>query len=227
MISILCPTRGRPMMVRRMMNSVRDTQAGEVEIILYFDNDDPARYGSYAQADVIMSGEGTVGQHWNKMADVAQGDILMMGNDDFLYQTPGWDKIVTEAVQAKFPDEIYVAWTDDGSGKAQDRCAVPIVSKKWVETLGYFCPPGFKFFYNDTWIWNLAQRLDRELYIPDVLVEHLHFSFGKMEADETTRRNRTDPQIHDHDSSLFRDTEAEREIDAARLMVKIQEWEQR
>lgn len=221
MISILCPTRGRPEMVRRMMNSVRNTQSGEVEILLYFDNDDQARYVSYPQADVIMSGEGTVGQHWNKMADVARGNILMMGNDDFIYHTPGWNNIVEDKIVENFPDDIYVAWTDDGSGKADKRCAVPIVSRRWVDTLGYFCPPGFKFFYNDTWISELGTLVERKLYIPEVLVEHCHFSFDKMEADETTRRHRVDRSIHAHDTKLFAYTEEDREIDAARLIVAI------
>jgi len=225
-ISILCPTRGRPQMVERMMRSVRDTQAGDVEIILAFDNDDPSRVRQYEDADEVITGSGTVGEYWNRMATMARGDIIMMGNDDFFYVTPDWDQIVTNAVEHEFPDGIYVAWTDDGSGKAHERCAVPIVSKEWINTLGYFCPAGFRFFYNDTWIAELGRRIGRELYIGNALVEHRHFSFGKMEADETTRRNRIDRTIHQHDTALFASTDEAREIAADLLQDKMDEWKQ-
>ena len=49
-------------------------------------------------------------------------------------------------------------WMDDRINR-ENHCAFPIVSRKWCETLGYFTPGVFHFGYNDTWVFDIAQRV--------------------------------------------------------------------
>jgi hypothetical protein len=137
-----------------------------------------------------------------------------MGNDDQVFMTLGWDRKYRKAAEA-FDDDIYVMWHDDGIN-ADRHCAFPCVSRRWVNTLGYFSPVvGFKFFYNDTWVYDLGQKVGRCHYLPDVLLQHHHHSKGGV-RDETTAKNRREGQSA-HDKDLWDKTEGVRRRDANKL----------
>ena len=42
MISLSCPSRGRPQLAKRMIDTAYDTAAGDIEFLIYLNNDDPA-----------------------------------------------------------------------------------------------------------------------------------------------------------------------------------------
>ena len=106
------------------------------------------------------------------------GDILIMGNDDQEYQTQYWDTTLEGEVN-KYPDDIYCAWFEDKINGPK-HCAFPIISRKWYDTVGYFAPGVFNFGYNDTWVYDIAKRVGRTHFIPDVVVEHKHFSKARV-----------------------------------------------
>ncbi len=74
-----------------------------------------------------------VGILWQKIPGI--GDVIIMGNDDLIYRTPEWDNILIKELST-IKDDIYCAWFDDGIN-GEKHCAFPIISRKWVETLGY------------------------------------------------------------------------------------------
>lgn len=227
MISILCPTRGRPELLQRMVNSMYDTVAlfTNYEVLIYVDNDDPclAAYDSIiCDPPIVKIGESiSVGQAWNILAREAAGDYFLMGNDDQVYMTPYWDRLLLDILSERMPkDGIFVAWVDDNTGKSARRCAFPIVSRKWYETLGYFTPECFNFLYHDTWIWDIGKRLDRTFYIPDILIEHRHFAFKKAEYDDTYQRHRVgieNARRRDADKQMFNSMAGQRQADAEKL----------
>ena len=129
---------------------------------------------------------------------------------------------MVELESNKFEDDIYCMWMDDRINR-ENHCAFPIVSKKWCETLGYFTPGVFHFGYNDTWIFDIAQRVHRCRFLGGVVGEHMHFSQNKSRFDETYERNRT--QVHNHyqlDGAIF-DSDAMREkrIEDAEKLKKV------
>ena len=137
----------------------------------------------------------SVGVAWNYLARVAQGDLLMMANDDLVFKTPRWGAALYDAMNATgWDDGIFCAYCDDGAPKPEDRVCFPIVSRKWYETLGYLAPECFNFLWHDTWIGDIAKRINRALYVPTVLVEHRHFTFKKAEYDATYQRHRVGPE---------------------------------
>lgn len=213
MISILCPTRERPELVKRMMKSAIQTASGDIEILLGIDADDKSYLDlkpCYGEKCFYPKNR-TVGEIWNLLATRCHGDFLMMGNDDLVFQTRGWDLLIPE-----YKDGIFVAWFDDGSPKANFRCAFPIVSRKWYETLGYFTPECFKFFYHDTWIHDIGKRVGRTHYISEAIVEHKHFAFKKAPMDETYKRNRRAP-LSAMDGETFSERVEQREADAEKI----------
>jgi glycosyl transferase/beta-hydroxylase protein BlmF len=206
MISILTPTRNRPNNCERFIKSIYQTtkHRGNIELLFYVDKDDPSmgsymslqrhcfdEYNKFVRVQFNFGDPVPVCDSWNLMAKVSMGDVIIMGNDDLIYRTPEWDSILMKEL-SPIKDNIYCAWVNDGIN--QDKhCAFPIISRKWIETLGYcFAPEGtFNFGYNDTWVFDIGKRVGRLKYIPNILVEHMHFSKGKAEMDDTYARNRT------------------------------------
>lgn len=183
-ISILTPTRERVEMCERMIQSVIDTvnHPERIELCFHVDWDDP-QHENYLEmfkkykdnpCQLIYSVDEpmSVSKSWNLIAEYCSGDILKMGNDDIIYQTKGWDDKLDEEVK-KFPDYIYVIWFNDGK-RRKKLSTFPIVSRKWYDVLGYFTPGVFEFYYNDTWIWDIARQLDRLHYLDHISMPHLH-----------------------------------------------------
>jgi len=198
LVSILTPTRGRPQMMARFVKSALDTAKcpDRIEFLIWVDNDDPFLseyaqiFGNMKEVKLFvgqMEKSDVVGGIWNYLAERCHGQNLMMGNDDLMCTSKGWDNSLDNTVR-RYADKIYVAWFDDGIN-GQNHCAFPIVSRKWYEILGYFVPEDFMFFCHDTYLFHMARDLGRLLFIPDRL-EHWHHSTDKMERDDTTKRNR-------------------------------------
>jgi len=199
-----------------MAESALAMAKGGVEVLVGVDRAEDARAYSWTSGYrlfVYPDGVG-VSRVWNGLARDALGDLLLMGNDDQAYVTPGWDLRFAEEA-ARFPDGVFVAWCDDGINGGR-HAAFPCVSRGWYEELGYFVPEGrFAFFRHDTWLYDIGHRLGRLAYVPDVLVRHAHWSVGGVE-DSTTRANRNADQAT-ADQRAWVATEHLRIADAGKL----------
>jgi len=194
MISILCPTRNRPTELTRMVESVYATVSDptRVEVLFYVDLDDgisvPTIKGltvpEGSRVDFMVGSRITLTKCWNELLSIAQGDLLMQGNDDVIFRTRGWDEMV-EATFNRVTDKILMVHGSDEGMHYNMFGAHPIVHRKWVDALGYFIPPYFSSDYGDKWVNDLANTIGRRVYLP-FIVEHMHFLFGKATKDATT-----------------------------------------
>ncbi len=229
--SLLCPSRGRADDLERLILSIAETAAHpeRVEVLIYVDNDDPEQHAytlkfkslglnpavlALSNLDLLLGEPLKPPLIYNILAERAAGSVLLITNAAQVYIDPGWDlRLDTET--AKYPDGIYCMWfNDDRYG--EKICTFPIVSRKWVDTLGYLVSPLFEHFNGDLWIWQIASMIQRIHYIPDVLVEHRHHETGKSEADETTMRNLKGGRP-DRDRAMFVRFERYRILDASVL----------
>ncbi len=236
-IAILTPSRGRPTGLRRLVETATEYSSGRNKISFehYIDYDDPS-FPEYAEklkgfeklnSRINLGPPQSVSISWNDIAKIAinnGAEILMMGNDDLIFNTPQWDEILVKETK-NFPDKIYCMWFNDGINDGR-HCAFPIISDLWFKTVGYFSPGIFNFLYNDTWIFDIAKRIDRGHYIPQVTAEHLHFSTGKSKKDETSKRYRgifkifsklNKTHIFEKDKIIFQNTEMMRKEAAEKL----------
>ena len=230
-ISLLCPTRGRPAGFAQLTRSVAATavEPGRVEILAYVDDDDPERAAYVAdykrlalepQVAALKAVDLCVGERLttplinNILAERAQGAVLMIANDDQVFRDRGWDLRIDEE-SGRFPDGIFCMWFNDGryGGKL---CTFPILGRRWVDTFGYIEPPLFEHFNCDLWTWQIAQMIGRTHYIGDILVEHLHPDTGKAAADTTTAHNLAGGRP-ERDRAMFVRFERYRILDAERL----------
>ena len=225
-ISLLCPTRQRIENTNRLITSLATTayHPERIELLFYIDNDDPVIddyrkliegwQGHLGRIEAIYGPPISVSKSWNDIAKIAKGDILKMSNDDLIYRTGGWDDVLDREVK-KYPDDIYCMWFNDMLHR-QRMCTFPIISRKWYDTVGYFAPGVFAFFYNDTWVHDIAKRIGREHYIDEVIQEHMHFTVKKSKFDETYRRARDRANSND-DGRIYKESADKREQDANKL----------
>lgn len=192
-ISILLPTRGRPEQAERLLHSVVEMSAdpSRLEVILYVDEDDTASHA--IQCDELSISQ-IIGPRLNmgglNMACLkrATGDIIVPLNDDMVIRTSGWDHRLI-AIHEKFPDEVYLAYPND-LHTGELLCSTPILSRTTCEVLTHPFPEAYQGGFIDYHIMDIFKRLQvlgegRVVYLGDVVIEHLHYQYGKSESDAT------------------------------------------
>jgi hypothetical protein len=235
-ISLLCPSRERVHNVDTFITSVcrSAAHADRVEILFYVDDDDPRRdqYRSYFQeasfeSSPLLRCELKIGppigisKAWTVLAAQSAGDLLCMANDDQYYVDYAWD-VTIDRICDDYPDDIVCLYFEDESHESVPADGVPrgnfpIVTRKWFDIVGHFTPGIFKFWCNEIWILDIAQRIGRLRSIPDVLVDHLHYDAYKAPFDETYYRPQASGQVASDDRQLFAATAIERLKAAAKL----------
>ena len=81
----------------------------------------------------------------------------------------------------------------------------------------------YNFGYNDTWVFDIAQRVDRCHFMPHIIAEHMHFSASKSSFDDTYARNRTQERgnLYHKDKDIYEATREQRHGDAQKLLAVI------
>ena len=101
MISFAVPSRGRPKLAARLVDTAQSTADKHVEILFYLNKDDPTLT---EYKDLLKDNQYVVGPNqstclsWNQMADKAKNDIVMLMGDDVQCQTKGWDTKISEQI---------------------------------------------------------------------------------------------------------------------------------
>ncbi|GAA0487926.1 aspartyl/asparaginyl beta-hydroxylase domain-containing protein [Streptomyces sp. NPDC046215] len=237
-LSLLCPTRERVGNVIRFLDSVARTAAapGRVEVLFYVDADDPDlaryralfdrarwRFGRLGRCALHVGDPVGVPHAWNRLAEAATGDVLMMANDDQLYIDYGWDAALDARItdlSALHPDGVLCLYFDDGQ-YPEGGCDFPAVTRPWYDTLGYFTPTIFQQWEVEKWVFDIADRLHRLYPVPGVLVEHRHYQDYKAPFDATYQRHRMTREKSFADHALFLRTERQREEETEKLRAVI------
>ena len=209
MISFCCPSRGRPDLAKRLVDTATETQKGQTEFLFYL-NDDDEKLEEYK--DLLDEKHYTIGPNqstcysWNLMANKASHDIVMLMGDDVQIQTQDWDQLIVDQFN-KYEDKILMDVPSDGRRKGTQNLGKEVklwedkplpaahfaVHKNWINTLGYLAPPYFWHFFVDSYTQKVARKLNRCLYLPTVL-----FKAKKM-FDKTGEQVRTNLNIGNRD----------------------------
>jgi hypothetical protein len=206
--------------MRRLVESAQTTATGPVEVVFYVDLDDPDSIATAVQLGMqgtvrhVVGDRITLSDMWNVAAANASGEILMMCGDDVVFRTPGWDKRV-EGTFAAIPDRIALVFGNDLI--QHDLLAThPFIHRRWYDAVGYLVPNGFSCDWCDMWLNEVAIALDRRIYLPGVVTEHVHPCVGKVRMDDN-HRERLARGRRDNVRKLYEDRAAEREADVAKL----------
>ena len=207
MISFCCPSRGRPKLAKRLVDTATETQKGETEFLFYLNDDDP-KLEQYR--DLLDEKHYEIGPNqstcwsWNLMCDKASHDVVMLMGDDVQVLTKDWDQKIVDQIN-KYEDKILMVVPTDGRMKGTKAldfheptlwgdtplpAAHFAVHKNWTNTLGYLAPPFFWHWYVDTYTQKVARKLDRCLYLPTV-----EFKAKKIISDDAGQQIRKNFRI--------------------------------
>lgn len=157
MIAILCPSYRRNKLAKRLWDNIGD------KATLYFctDSIDLMDYKgigidtvNYLYADPNLP---TV-HKWNLLAEEAlknpDNKLFMLGADDMYFASHSWAEDLTEAYN-KLENKIHLFAFQD----SRDELGTPhpVVSREWIEALGYAFPPIFLHWQLDTWAVEIAK----------------------------------------------------------------------
>lgn len=194
MISLICPTRGRPEMCKRMVASARANSYSKIEVLLGIGGEDTENtfkenYYGYDITGIdqtILTGTFPVVYVVNDLARWANGDIIFLAGDDTVFATPGWDKAIQDHYDA-LVNKIHVYSLLDSRG--ENGTPHPAATRQYVKAMGYFYTPIFNHFYPDTWLVDIAKSNGCFTHLKDYLLIHDKPS-DKGIQDETFKRVR-------------------------------------
>ena len=190
-ISILMPTRARRSQAENFVNTAifRASKPTLLEFIIYVDEDDQSSHCLDSLGDritLLIGPRVTMGAMYTSCLTRANGDLIVLANDDAEILTAGWDTNFRQ-VHASYPDEIYLAYPDD---LYKRKATFPIISRKCAKILKNPYPAEYEAAFIDTHLVDTFQRVrqrgfDRIVFLESVVFEHRHYRAGKSKVDST------------------------------------------
>jgi len=239
MISVLCPSRGRPALALRMFETLKANSSNmkQIDLTFYLNDDDPVldMYKQVIPKEYLQVGPAqSTAYSWNMLAERAKHNILFLAGDDCRFNTKDWDINFVECFD-QHSDKIMMAVPYDGKPKdwykkmRKDEgkwTKVPhdykissphfAVHKNWMKKLGYFVPPWFWHFYVDTYTQKVADKLGR-LY----LLHNTEVHASKV-VDDTANRVRKVNNIHKREDYVWtkvRDRHLQADVDLLKKFI--------
>lgn len=179
MIALLCPTKGRPELCRRMIESAVKT-ASDVTVYVARSQDENERYIHHLQSvkhapiwSTILPDGMPPAHKWNLLAQDAMTNpehkLFMLAADDMVFSTPLWDKALLDHYNA-LENKIHVYALQD----SRDAEGTPhiIVTREWIEAMGYFVPPIFLHWFVDSWTVEIAKASGVFTHMKSYLLIH-------------------------------------------------------
>lgn len=182
-ISLIHPSRGRPVKSREAAAIWRLKAGVSVEYILSLDDDNHKEYTGLFLGNVIVNKNRSAIDAINNAAKIATGDILVQMADDF--DCPeNWGLKILEATQGKTD---WVLKTQDGLQPWM--ITLPIMDRTYYNRFGYVYNPEYLHMFCDTELSCVADLTGRRI-TSDLMFRHNHYSTvgDKRPQDETSRR---------------------------------------
>lgn len=172
-VSVLVPTRGRVARLETMIASFEQTISnGNAELVFRIDEDDTETIQFLLQFTYGLvvgprgRGYADLPLFFNGMVKAAHGDVLMVGNDDMIFQTEDWASMILE-VANQYPDGLF----DLGvSTLNMENFPFATVSRKAVDRLGFMWDP--RIFWGDIFWRDVMAYFGRCLLLPTVQIDH-------------------------------------------------------
>jgi hypothetical protein len=196
----------------RLFDAINAT-ADFTELIFAIDEDDVATYSDLIHATagvnnvkvVIAARMGMNGtlNHWATWMASDYDFICFMG-DDHLPRTAGWDTKLAESIGS----DAGIAYGNDLL-QGENLPTAVVMSSVIIRALGFMSPPALKHLFLDNFWLAMGHALGNVNYLPDVIIEHLHYINGKADHDERYAAV-NNPEMHNGDQAIFSEYIAEK-----------------
>lgn len=203
---LIVPSRGRPQNIRRLCGALLNTNS-EVDLIVGIDEDDPSRNEYLKVADEYAFKLRVAKERQRFAATVNSIAVdyydsykyLAWMGDDHVPHTMYWDRRYQQTLEKLKVGVVYGNDLVMGEAIATELAFTSNI----VEALGYAIPPGFIHLYVDNYFMELGKAIDALVYLPDVVVQHMHPTVGNAEQDQTYLEANS-PENWSNDERVFR-----------------------
>ena len=183
----ICPSRRRPDRILEMLTSFYATKSDFTSILVYIADDDP-KLNEYKEAlqhyPYIIGPRRTIVEVFNFISQDNPGFTFYSEiNDDHVYHTKGWDKILTDKIIENGGWGIACGrdLMHDTDHKVPSGM---VMSNNIIDALGWMAHPIFKHTHIDNYWADLGRGIGRYFYCPEVVIEHRHTLAGKAPMDD-------------------------------------------
>lgn len=184
---LVVPSRGRPHGIARLWQAMQQTCEGDTTLLAGLDADDPAREAYPDEPEYVVRPDLHQVVAWinylTTPAFLDGYDYVGTVGDDNVPRTPGWDVAMMKALEQQpfaFGNDLYPF-------RAPGVLATHVFTRaEVIGAVGYFGPPALRHsFVDDVWTaWGAAAGIS---FLPNVVIEHLHFTTGAPHDDTYAR----------------------------------------
>lgn len=181
------PSKGRPDKAQEAIKCFRENTSGVSQLILVLNKGED--YG--LSVPTIHVPASSMCEAVNLAAQQIDTKYIGFIGDDHHIRTNNFDRILLEKLQIN-----QIVYGDDLLQR--EKLATQFFLRTGiVKTLGYMALPGLKHMFMDNFMMELGA-----VYVPEVVIEHMHYSVGKSTEDEGYKGvNNT--EVHGLDNQVF------------------------
>lgn len=205
-VLIKIPSRSRPDALRNVMLSYERLSSGNPRtgFLISLDSDDPTM-GPFVNptkmpCSIVYGVSESKIHAINRDVNLPDWDILVVGSDDCVPKTKGWDDHMRKDFETFFDNTDGVCWFPDGWN--YKICCQPVLGRTYYERFKYIYHPSYKSLYCDNELTNVAKKLGKLKQSESVKFDHLHYRNRKRGRDELDKKNEAH-MLHDY--TLYRD----------------------
>ena len=228
-ISILIPTRERSVKFDRFIKSILNTTdvLKRLEILVLVDQDEP-EFKEYFELvarlktkdvniNLFQSDYATHAKRNNFLAKKCKGDVIFPANDDMIFITKNWDRLIDIEFSKIDRNRPRCLWVDSGNKYPFLFCHFPIVNRAWYKRLGYIGSELFNFWYLDTWICDLAKRSRLFIFSKKIKFKEYNAQANRDEIDKTYLKNISNNKM-EKDLQIWEDSKNKRVQESLKLI---------
>ena len=206
LVTVMLPTRNRTQLTHRSIKSLLDLadNPAQVEISIAYDEDDMVsneffcsaawqkfldEYSAPSQLHCTPSwGYIELHNYYNLLAEKANGQWLLLWNDDAVMLKPGWDTIVAE--NRDFMGMLHM----HSQGFPDNQTLFPFIPRTWIDIFGTLSLCNL----NDSWIQDICHLADAVCSLP-IEVLHDRFDITGNNQDSTFLERKYQKKIYKSD----------------------------
>jgi hypothetical protein len=177
------PTRGRKEKFFKVLDLYIDylEDTNNYKVIVSCDNDDLSmnndevinKLNTYKNLKYYFSDNKSKIEAINANLENEEFDILLLASDDMIPQFDGYDMIIRAMMMKNYPDTDGVLWFNDGY-QAKNLNTLCILGKKYYDRFNYIYHSSYISLWCDNEFTEVAQSLNKQTYIPQVIIKHEH-----------------------------------------------------
>jgi len=209
-ILVQFPTRGRPEKFAKTLHTYQTTRTTNmVTFMITIDRDDERMNNPRTMAQLrmwsnltinLIEPKGKIGAINAGVGEVSKDyDIILLASDDMIPTGKGWDQRIIDDMTRLYPDTDGVLWYNDGyvGKKLNTLC---ILGTKYYRRFNYIYHPDYKALWCDNEFMDVANHLNKQTYINDIIIRHEHPTHGHGKND---RLNIRDNQLYYIDKAIY------------------------